>query len=78
MVAQVLRREKLNKSELLTNFLRLIQAWAVPLGHIMVAQREAWQLLLQPATLPLCSVWGPAGPCKQLRGGAPCSESGCM
>lgn len=41
MVSQVLRREKLNQSELLTNFLRLIQAWAGPPGDITVAPREA-------------------------------------
>ena len=40
MVSQVLR-EKLNQSELLTNFPRLIQAWAGPLGDITVAPREA-------------------------------------
>lgn len=41
MVSQVLRREKLNQSELLTNFPRLIQAWAGPPGDITVAPREA-------------------------------------
>lgn len=41
MVSQVLQREKLNQSELLTNFPRLIQAWAGPLGDITVAPREA-------------------------------------
>lgn len=34
MGSQVVQREKLNESELLTNFPRLIQAWAGPLGAI--------------------------------------------
>lgn len=48
-VVQVLEREKLNKSELLDNFLRLIQAWTGPLGCIMVAQRE-----VATAAAPTC------------------------
>lgn len=48
-VVQVLGREKLNKSELLDNFLRLIQAWTSPLGCIMVAQRE-----VATAAAPTC------------------------
>lgn len=50
MVSQVLQREKLNQSELLTNFPRLIQAWAGPLGDITVALREATAAVLHPAT----------------------------
>lgn len=41
MVSQVLRREKLDQSEKLTNFPRLIQAWAGPLGDVPAAPREA-------------------------------------
>lgn len=48
-VVQVLEREKLNKSELLDNFPRLIQAWTGPLGCIMVAQRE-----VATAAAPTC------------------------
>lgn len=50
MVSQVLQREKLNQSELLTNFPRLIQAWTGPLGDITVALREATAAVLHPAT----------------------------
>lgn len=41
MVSQFLRREKLNESELLTNFSKLTQAWAGPRRDITMAPREA-------------------------------------
>lgn len=70
MVSQVLRREKLSQSELLTNFPRLIQAWAGPLGDITVAPREA-----AAAAAPACHscVWVL---CDRLlrRGGQPLAQ----
>lgn len=55
MVSQFLRREKLNSSELLTNFLKLTQAWAGPLRDITEAPREA------AAAAPACHACASSG-----------------
>lgn len=72
MVSQVLRREKLNQSELLTNFPRLIQAWAGPPGDITVAPREAAAAAAPACHSCICVV------CDRLlgRGLASCSDYG--
>lgn len=74
MGSQVVQREKLNESELLTNFPRLIQAWAGPLGAIPHGPEGGNGSCY--ASLPLlclCSIFCDAGAgCRPLwKGGWP-------